>query len=302
MRKVFDTVVFASNSKISAQDKKRLNGLYDKFIQRKNKGFDFSAWRDSMNSFGWSNIEKYDELTIMNDTCFGPIHDFRSVYKEMKSRGVDFWGMTINVALKDLVVDGRGGFVFAPAHIQSYYITFDKRVFTTDIFKTFWNNIIDYSDVQDVIINYEIKLTDLLESNGYTYDAYYNAKNAWKKDVMTRKDVDTSAFSAGNMKKYNPGYTCTRPLWLLGEVQKYPFIKTKSIVMATKQIPGIRNYLIKNTNYPVQLIDSYIGSRFWELLKAKDKQTLDVLNSRTYRLGHIIATPWRGLKRIKNKA
>lgn len=289
MRHVFDTIVIVSNSKISADDKQRLDGIYDKFIQRDNIGFDFAALRDAMNDCGWDELVQYKELTIMNDTCFGPIYDFGPIYEKMQAKNVDFWGMTVNVALKDLVVDSGGNPVFAPAHIQSYYMTFNKNVFTSNVFREFWQGVVDHANVQDVIIDYEIKLTDLLESSGFTYDAYYNAKRHWDKEVMTRGDVDISATSAGDMTKYNPGYTCTRPLWLMTTVDNYPFIKTKAVTMATSQIGDIRKFIINNTPYPVSLMDDYIMSRFSDILNIKDKQLLDIKSSRTYRLGLVFA-------------
>lgn len=300
MRLVFDTVVFISNSRVSTKDKSRIKGLYDKFIQRENVGFDFAAWRDAMNDFGWDKIVEYDELTVMNDTCFGPIHDFRPIYRKMQAKKVDFWGMTVNIALKGLVVDSDGRFVFAPAHIQSYYMTFNKRVFKSSVFQEFWKNVVNYNNIQDVIINYEIRLTDLLISSGFTCDAYYNAKKYWKRKVMTRRDVDISATSAGDMTKYNPGYTCTRPLWLLNTSKNYPFIKTKAITLATAQVGGLRNYIISNTPYPVDLIDKYVMSRFSDILGIKEKQIIDIQNSRTYRLGVLLATPIRFIRRLNS--
>lgn len=299
MRPIFDKVILLSNSKVSSSDKKKFSGLYDKFIQRKNAGYDFAAWRDGMSDFGWDNLTKYDELTIMNDTCFGPIYDFGPIYNKMQSKNLDFWGMTTNVALKGLVANSSGKHVFAPAHIQSYYMTFNKSVITSSVFKEFWTGVKDFDDVLDVIINYEIRLTELLSENGFKYDSYYNSVKYWKKSVMTRKDVDTSAFSTGDMKKYNPGYTCTRPLWLLETVDKYPFIKTKAIVMATYQVDDIRKLILKKTHYPIQLIDSYIGGRYQDLVKTKDDQIKSLLNSKTYRLGRVLTAPWRIMKGVK---
>lgn len=289
MRPVFDTIILLSNSQVSTNDKNKFDGLYDKFIQRKNSGYDFAAWRDGMNAVGWDKLMNYDEVTVMNDTCFGPIYDFAPIYDKMQTKKVDFWGMTINLALKGLVMDNHGNHIFAPMHIQSYYMTFNKKVINSEVFKRFWTGVKEYKDVLDVIINYEITLTDLLSKQGFTYDSYYNAVKDWGKKVATRSNADTNSFAAGNMKKYNPGYTCTRPLWLLKKVGDYPFIKTKAITMASSQVSDIRDYIINNTSYPVQMIDSYIGTRYYELIGSKDKQLIDIQQSRTFKTGLAIA-------------
>lgn len=297
MRSIFDRIILISNSHISSRDKRKFDGLYDEFIQRSNTGYDFAAWRDGMNAFGWDKLLEYDELTVMNDTCFGPIYDFREVYKKMQAKKVDFWGMTINLALKDLVMDNSGNHIDTPIHIQSYYITFNKPVIKSEVFKRFWAEVRDLKDVVDVILNYEVTLTDLLAKQGFTYDAYYNAVHDWGKSVVSRDDADTSSISAGDMKKYNPGYTCTRPIWLLNAVNKYPFVKTKAILMASSQIEDIRQYLINNTTYPEQLLDSYIGSRYFDLIKSKDEQILTIQQSRTYKTGLVAAKVYRKIIR-----
>ena len=293
MRRVFDTIIFISNSKISAKDKKRFDGLYDNFLQRKNKGYDFAAWRDAMNEFGWDRVREYDELTIMNDTCFGPLYDFKKIYETMQGKQIDFWGMTLNTALDNLVMDTHGNHIFTPIHIQSYYITFNKSVINSDVFKHFWTHVKDFENVTDVIINYEVTLTDMLFREGFSYDAYYNAVKDWNKEVITRSETDVSSLSEGDMEKYNPGYTCTRPLWLLKRQKNYPFIKTKAITMATSQIGDIREFIVKNTEYPVYLWDCYIGSRYIDLIKIKNQQLTDLQKSKTYRTGLFISNIYR---------
>lgn len=289
MRKLFDKVILISNSHTDAADKPKFNGLYDQFIQRENVGYDFAAWRDGFNEFGWDRLTKYDELTIMNDTCFGPIHDFEPIYREMQSRKVDFWGMTSNLALNNVVKDENDKYIYSPIHLQSYYITFNKNVTNSIIFKNFWTSVKNLRDVMSVIRNYEIVITDLLAKNGFTYDAYYDAIKDWGSKVASLADLDTSAIGSGDMNKYNPGYTCTRPLWLLNAAKNYPFIKTKSVYMAADQMGGIREYIRMKSSYPVRLLDLYIGSRYDELIKAKEEQIQKIQNSRSYKFGRAVA-------------
>ena len=79
MRPLFSRVVFITNSCLSQenQDKLRSQNLMDDFLQRENIGFDFAAWRDGMNHIGFDNLDSYDIVTVMNDTCFGPLWDLK---------------------------------------------------------------------------------------------------------------------------------------------------------------------------------------------------------------------------------
>jgi rhamnosyltransferase len=305
MRPIFDTVVFISNSQVSEKDLARLSDLYDVFLQRENIGFDFAAWRDGMSHLGWEKIHEYDELTIMNDTCFGPVHDFQKVYDSMQAKGLDFWGTTINLAQRGLVKDERGSSVFVPAHIQSYYITFNKRVIDSDAFIEFWNGVRDYDNVTKVILRYEILLTQTLAKQGFAYGAFYDPTEEWGTKTIRPRNADLSAVATGDLDKYNPGYTCVRPLWLLDHVEGYPFIKTKFILMVPEQIPAVREYIIEKTNYPIQLLDSYISSRhydyLYESIESRDKMLEMIINSKRYRIGRTVTAPSRVAKRVLNK-
>lgn len=293
MRPIFGKIVFISNTPVSTDDQARLNALCDKLIQRQNVGYDFAAWRDGMSDFGWDELTKLDQVTVMNDTCFGPLFDFGAIYESMESRKVDFWGMTTNIALTDLLQDSSGKVIFAPAHIQSYYMTFNQAVVSAPVFKEFWTGVKDFTDVLDVITNYEIQLTQLLAANGFTYSSYYDAVQYWGVEELDKTKVDISAWSTGDMTKYNPGYTCNRPMWLLQTVEKYPFIKTKAVRLVPAQLDALRAFIIDKTDYPVQLIDAYIGARYYSLWQEKDDDIQFLLHTRAFRLGRFLLTPLR---------
>lgn len=295
MKPIFQTVVFITNSKISAQDKIRLDGLYNIFIQRDNQGFDFGAWRDSMINFGWEKIDKYNELTLMNDTCLGPIGDFSKVYDEMISRKVDFFGMTNYIASSGMVRDAEGNFIVAPEHIQSYYMTFKKNVFSSSEFRDFFANIKSEKKVQNVTANYEIRLTKTLADAGFSYDTLHNAVKFWGKKEISFRDIDEDNYK--NLSKYDPSYTYLRPLWLLQHPKNYPFIKTKALgFISVEEITDLREFIIKETDYPVSLFDSYLAKNFLNILKNRDDALKSIQNSKSYKIGLNITKPWRILR------
>ena len=97
MRPLFSTLVFISNSDLSGEDELTLQqaGLVDQVIRRENVGFDFAAWRDGMSSIGFEELKSYDSVTLMNDTCFGPLWDLKDLFERFEQdEAVDFCGMT----------------------------------------------------------------------------------------------------------------------------------------------------------------------------------------------------------------
>lgn len=231
MRPLFSKVVFISNSSFPATLEKNLRQqrLIDEFIQRDNVGFDFAAWRDGMNFIGFEQLKEYDSVTLMNDTCFGPLWDMTEVYDRFENdETVDFWGMT----------NFRSNQQFKE-HIQSYYLSFSKRVVTSQVFQHFWMGVQNFTDVQDVIVHYESQVTTTLTAAGYRY-----------KTVFDTVDADTTGMLHPDFSYYNPTAILK---------QKVPFIKVKTIDANQHITPYILKEIEQTTTYPVELIVSHMS-------------------------------------------
>ncbi len=238
IRSSYSKVIFITNSKISSSDKERLIGLYDGYIQRENIGFDFAAWRDGIESIGWGGLSKYDSLTLMNDTCFGPVYPMEEVYEAMEQRdGVDFWGLTEHDA-NIVGMPGTNGYI--PFHIQSYMQVFNINVIKSKVFQKFWSNIQDYKDVTKVIQEYETQLTSILKDAGFSCNVFFDTQ---------KYSVDNNIVDIQNYSEFLP---------LVIMKNKVPLVKIKSFIHTpTKRIMRV----IRKTQYPPQLIVNELKER-----------------------------------------
>lgn len=226
VRNLFDTVVVISNSKLGSKDARALSDLSDTLIQRRNIGYDFSAWKEGLNKIGWDKLSSYDSLTLMNDTCHFPVYPIGPYFKKFEaSKKIDFWGASVHKTSQHGMPKTNGP---VPEHIQSYFTTFKKRVVISKTFRDFWSNLRDHDDVAMVIRDYETKLTGLLNSAGFQYDAIINVTNAVFNDAAI----------------VNPAYQCPERLL----EQKFPFIKLKAV--SKYNFINIRNWIKKNSKYP----------------------------------------------------
>ncbi len=237
MRPLFSKVVFISNSSINEQDYHKIVELrlMDQFIQRENIGFDFAAWRDGMTAVGFEELATYDSVTIMNDTCFGPLWDIKDYYLEYESDdSVDFWGLTNNRATpKSRYTQGFR------EHIQSYFITFKKSVIVSPEFKNFWENVKNYTNVQDVIDNYETQVTTKFLDAGFKYKVIFNTVNE-----------DASHMLHADFSFYHPTAILSH---------RVPFIKVKAIDNNQHITPYLLDEIAKQSDYPVDLIVSHMS-------------------------------------------
>ena len=231
---LFSKIIFISNSSLSNEDKCRLRedlGISD-LLERDNRGFDFAAWRDGMNWLGFDTLQSSDSLTLMNDTCFGPLWDLAPIYQRFEEDSqVDFWGMTNFRKTR-----------YFEEHLQSYFVTFKQSVLKDKAFREFWSQVEDFADVQDVIDHYETRFTKRFVEAGFRYQAL----------------LDTRQEEAGEL--VHPDFSYYKPLRILEA--KLPFLKVKTLTGN----PFLARYLLEdletNSSYPTSLIKGHLFYHF----------------------------------------
>ena len=230
LKPLFSKIIFISNSHIEEAIKKT---LYDEFgisnvLERYNKGYDFAAWRDGMSAVGFEELKTYDSLTLINDTCFGPLWDLEPIYKHFEvDTQVDFWGMTNFRKTK-----------YFEEHLQSYFVTFKQQILRAISFQEFWEQVKDFTDVQDVIDHYETKFTQYFTEAGFTYKAAFDTRLEEATDLI------------------HPDFTYYKPFTILEE--KVPFLKVKAISGNPFSARYLLEEIKERTSYPVSLISEHI--------------------------------------------
>ena len=230
LRPLFSKLIVISNSQLTKSATLTLKELgIDEVIQRENLGFDFAAWRDGMAHVGFERLADFDSVTLMNDTCFGPLWDMSNLVNSFEQRqDVDFWGMTNFRKTK-----------YFDEHLQSYFISFKNHVVASEVFQKFWTSIKTFTDVQDVIDNYETRVTSILTEEGFRYDAVFNTIDAEAGDLI------------------HPDFSYYRPISTLEH--KVPFIKLKAFTDNEKKGRLLLDYITKLSVYPVALIKSHLN-------------------------------------------
>ncbi|SDQ22277.1 rhamnan synthesis F family protein [Streptococcus equinus] len=229
MNPLFSKVIFISNSKLSESEVKKLRQkqLIDEFIQRENIGYDFAAWHDGMAFEGFENLKTYDSVTAMNDTCFGPLWDMAPLYDKYESdNNIDFWGMTNHRAID-------AGHIYIDEHLQSYFMSFKKSLVDSKVFQNFWQSVEAYTDVQNVIDNYETKYTKHFVNAGFKYSSVLNT-------VPIADDF------------FHSNFTIHYPHVLLDN--HVPFIKIKTFDLTQHLAPYLLKEIEKVSDYPTKLI------------------------------------------------
>lgn len=234
MRPLFEKLVFISNSKLSLSEVEKLREkkLIDEFIQRENTGYDFGAWHDGMALVGFDKLREYDSITVMNDTCFGPLWDMEPIYQKYESDSkVDFWGMTNHQEVKQRNL-------FINEHLQSYFISFKNRLIQSTVFQNFWQSVENYIDVQKVIDNYETQYTKKFVDAGFEYQTILNT-------IPLKDDF------------FHSNFTIHYPHVLLEN--HVPFIKIKTFDLTQHLAPYLLKAIEQVSDYPIEFILSHMS-------------------------------------------
>lgn len=234
MRPLFEKLVFISNSKLSLSEVEKLREkkLIDEFIQRENTGYDFGAWHDGMALVGFDELKEYDSITVMNDTCFGPLWDMEPIYQKYESDSeVDFWGMTNHQEVKQRNL-------FINEHLQSYFISFKNRLIQSTVFQKFWQSVENYIDVQKVIDNYETQYTKKFVDAGFKYQTILNT-------IPLKDDF------------FHSNFTIHYPHVLLEN--HVPFIKIKTFDLTQHLAPYLLKAIEQVSDYPIEFILSHMS-------------------------------------------
>lgn len=144
-------IVFVSNSRLSQESKHQLLSVCQEVLERPNTGFDFAAWRDVILR---ESMEQWQEILLVNSSVIGPLFSLSPLFHEMSTRSCDFWGLT----------QSR----FIRPHIQSYFMCFRNPLIRSPVWSSFWQSVQDESRKWDVISKYELKMTEVFESAGFT--------------------------------------------------------------------------------------------------------------------------------------
>jgi hypothetical protein len=157
MQELCAEMLFVSNSPLSHSDVKYLQSICSNVIINDNRGYDFYMWKLALSTLDYTN---YDEIILMNSSVFGPIFPLAPVFEIMENSKNDFWGITECFQIRP--------------HIQSYFLVFRKQVIISPAFADFWLSILPYTNKNQIVMSYEVGLTQWLLDSGFRPDAYCN--------------------------------------------------------------------------------------------------------------------------------
>ena len=171
-----EEILVVSNGKLETRGKEQLKNVANNIIERNNTGFDVWAYKEGIEYYGWSKLESYDEVILLNYTIYGPLFPFRKMFDEMAEKDLDFWGITKHHEV-DFDAFGTCKYGYIPEHIQSSFIVLRKSIIGSKEYQDFWSNMPMIHSYADSVGYYEAIFTKDFSELGFKESVYVNTED-----------------------------------------------------------------------------------------------------------------------------
>jgi len=175
LKTVCSKLVVVCNGIVNDEGKEQLESVTPDVVIRENEGFDAWAYKAGMEYIGWDNLVEYDELVLLNDTVFGPIYPFQTMFEEMAEKNLDFWGITKHGESANYNGLTRDGMF--PEHIQTYFLAISKSMLSSAEFRGYWDKLRNLKSWNETVSFIEAQLTKHFSDLGFSWDVYVNTDN-----------------------------------------------------------------------------------------------------------------------------
>lgn len=173
VKKYTGFIVIAADHPIIPSELEKVKNIVDAVIFIKHYEYDFGSYKR-----GYFLLKKLDllqqinNIVFLNDSVIYIGDNLSRQFKQLQEK--DFYGLTVNSYgyTRADNSSGRYGWGFSP-HIQSYFFSVSSKIFNTQWFYQFMQKIKYEREKEDIIINYEMGLSKLILSHGFSLNSFY---------------------------------------------------------------------------------------------------------------------------------
>jgi hypothetical protein len=159
LKEVATRLLLVSDAPLARSETGKLEGLAELVSAAPHGEYDFGSWKRGIAYLG-SQFFRCDELILANDSCYAPVVPFQVVFARMAEIECDAWSGTAT---------GDNGQV---RHLNSYFLVFRRRILADPAFNVFWRDVTPQPTSEEVVIQYENRLSEMLAGRGYRLSSF----------------------------------------------------------------------------------------------------------------------------------
>ncbi len=245
-------VIFVTNSRqLSAENLALLAPHCHAVVRRRNRGYDFGAWRDAI--VGLTDTDDMETLLLANDSVYGPFGPLDAIIDQMDPDRADLWALTDSWQRR--------------FHLQSYFMLVHGRALRSPAWQRFWREFRHSANKQFVVRQYEIGLTQVMLRGGLRCRALF-AYDRLAREVTAAAQRNPTFVDSLYLKRVSDAMAASVPinvthfLWdYMIRRHGFPFIKRDLLMYNGQSVPQVhtwREVVQEQFDYDVTMVDDHL--------------------------------------------
>lgn len=168
-----ERILFYSNGSLDEASVKALQGVAHEVVIRPHGDLDALAYMEGLEHIAFNEDHSYDEVLMVNHSCFGPIYPFAELFDAMEARDCDFWGVTAHLEAAPDPFTGTGTL---PYHISTNFMAVRSKMLESPAFRNYWKAFLVEPGRDAAIKGHEAGFTEHFTALGFKGDTYLDCR------------------------------------------------------------------------------------------------------------------------------
>lgn len=161
LKEVSDNIIFVADNDPNVKELSKIYLLVSHIESYHHGEYDFGSYKIG---FKYAKehylLDDVDEIILCNDSCFC-VDSLKPAFDKMSTKPCDFWSMTASNEYEP--------------HLQSFFLVVKKKLFNSEVFSNYLDNVKHLDSFLEIVNTYEIPLKMTFEKEGFKSASYIKA-------------------------------------------------------------------------------------------------------------------------------
>lgn len=161
LKEVSDNIIFVADNEPNVKELSKIYLLVSHRESYHHGEYDFGSYKIG---FKYAKehylLDDVDEIILCNDSCFC-VDSLKPAFDKMATNSCDFWSMTASNEYEP--------------HLQSFFLVVKKKLFNSEVFSNYLDNVKHLDSFLEIVNTYEIPLKMTFEKEGFKSASYIKA-------------------------------------------------------------------------------------------------------------------------------
>ena len=242
LKEVSDNIVFVADNEPNVKELSKIYPLVSHIESYHHGEYDFGSYKIG---FIYAKehylLDDVDEIILCNDSCFC-VDSLNPAFDKIATNSCDFWSMTASNEYEP--------------HLQSFFLVVKKKLFNSEVFSNYLDNVKHLDSFLEIVNTYEIPLKKNFEKEGFKSASYIKAPKKNNPTFFPIKCVKAK-MPLIKRKIFVESYACKHSLIYVILYLRFKYNKTYKEILSYYQVktlipvwfkffkPKLRNFFFR---------------------------------------------------------